>query len=112
MDQEQQKGIEILIEQKINPLALKIDSLQKYVEDVFEEYRKQIALFKDSYRFQIIHLCRQYLNRDYITQEQYDTLSEVYRFYYNLGGKNSDNQVQEYYDKVIALPIKQRQGND
>ena len=43
------------------------------------------------------------LEKEEITQEQYDQLSEFYRIYSGLGG---NGQAKEYYELALELPIK------
>ena len=38
-----------------------------------------------------------------MTQDQYDSLNEFFKLYHGLHG---NGQAEEYYDKAMALPIK------
>ena len=56
-----------------------------------------------SYRFRLIQLCKIYLAQKYITQDQYDQLTEFFKIYSAMGG---NGQGKQYYDRAIALPIR------
>lgn len=66
-----------------------------------EESRMQLII--SSYKFRLIQLCKAYIKQGYMTQEQYDQLSEFYRVYSGLGG---NGQAKEYYELALELPIK------
>ena len=55
-----------------------------------------------SYRFRLMQLCKIYIRQQYITQDQYDQLSEFFKIYELLGG---NGQAKEYYERAIELPI-------
>ena len=56
-----------------------------------------------SYRFRLIQLCKIYLKQRYITQDQYDQLTEFYKVYEGLGG---NGQAKDYYEKAVRLEIR------
>lgn len=56
-----------------------------------------------SYRFRLIQLCKIYLKQKYLTQDQYDQLTEFYKVYEGLGG---NGQAKEYYEKAVRLEIR------
>ena len=57
-----------------------------------------------SYRFRLIQLCKIYLKQKYMTQDQYDQLTEFYKLYEGLGG---NGQAKEYYEKTVKLEIRE-----
>ena len=61
-------------------------------------------LIIDSYKFRLVQLCKLYLKQGYMTQPQYDQLSEFFKLYSNLGG---NGQAKEYYEKTMKLQIKE-----
>lgn len=67
--------------------------------DKEEELESQLVA---SYKFRLMHLCKMYIAQKYITQDQYDQLTEMYKLYAYLGG---NGQAKKYYDRAIALPI-------
>ena len=60
-------------------------------------------LIIDSYKFRLIQLCRTHLRDNYITEADFEQISEMYRLYHGLGG---NGQAQEYYEKVLQLEIR------
>ena len=60
-------------------------------------------LIIDSYKFRLIQLCRTHLRDNYITETDFEQISEMYRLYHGLGG---NGQAQEYYEKVLQLEIR------
>lgn len=62
-----------------------------------------MQLIISSYKFRLVQLCKAYIKQGYMTQEQYDQLSEFYRIYSELGG---NGQAKEYYELALELPIK------
>jgi len=65
--------------------------------------KHKIDLIVDSYKFRLTQMCRLYLKQGYMTQDQYDQLTEFYKLYEALGG---NGQAKQYFEKTIALPIK------
>lgn len=56
-----------------------------------------------SYRYRLVQLCKIYIRQGYMTQDQYDQLTEFYKLYTALGG---NGQAQDYYEKTIKLEIR------
>lgn len=56
-----------------------------------------------SYRYRLVQLCKIYIHQGYMTQDQYDQLTEFYKLYTALGG---NGQAQDYYEKTIKLEIR------
>lgn len=65
--------------------------------------KTHMDLIISSYKFRLVQLCKEYIKQSYMTQEQYDSLSEFYRIYSGLGG---NGQAKEYYELALELPIK------
>ena len=59
-------------------------------------------LILNSYKFRLIQLCKVHLRDGYITEADFEQVSEMYKLYHGMGG---NGQAQEYYDKVINLEI-------
>lgn len=64
---------------------------------------RNFNLIINSYKFRLIQLCKSHLKDRFITQEDFDQVSEMYKLYHDLGG---NGQAQEYYEKVLELDIK------
>lgn len=67
------------------------------------ENEKNFHLIIDSYKFRLIQLCKTHLRDDYITEADFEQITEMYKLYHGLGG---NGQAQEYYEKVLKLEIK------
>lgn len=80
-------------------LALLNNKLTVFQKD-FINNKEQNLLF---YKYQLINACKKYLAQGYLSQYQFDSLSELHKIYHNLHG---NGQGDEYYNRAIALPIK------
>ena len=75
-------------------------------DDLNEIQAKNDENFKliiNSYKFRLIQLCKTHLRDGYITESDFEQITEMYKLYHGLGG---NGQAQEYYDKVLELDIK------
>ena len=75
-------------------------------DDLNEIQAKNDENFKliiNSYKFRLIQLCKTHLRDGYITESDFEQITEMYKLYHGLGG---NGQAQEYYDKVLELEIK------
>ena len=70
---------------------------------VQDENKKNFNLIINSYKFRLIQLCKTHLRDGYITESDFEQISEMYKLYHGLGG---NGQAQEYYDKVLELDIR------
>lgn len=64
---------------------------------------KNFTLIVNSYKFRLIQLCKTHLKDGFITEDDFEQITEMYKLYHGLGG---NGQAQEYYDKVLKLEIK------
>ena len=79
---------------------------QSMYDDLNEIQAKNDENFKliiNSYKFRLIQLCKTHLRDGYITESDFEQITEMYKLYHGLGG---NGQAQEYYDKVLELDIK------
>ena len=67
------------------------------------ENEKNFHLIINSYKFRLIQLCKSHLRDGYITESDFEQITEMYKLYTGLGG---NGQAEEYYDKVLDLQIK------
>lgn len=67
------------------------------------ENEKNFHLIIDSYKFRLIQLCKTHLRDDFITESDFEQITEMYKLYHGLGG---NGQAQEYYEKVLKLDVK------
>ena len=73
------------------------------LEKTHAETLKALSLIINSYKFRLIQLCKSHLRDGYITAEDFEQVSEMYKLYHGLGG---NGQAQEYYEKVLKLEMK------
>ena len=79
---------------------------EKMYDDLFQvqsENEKNFKLIINSYKFRLIQLCKIHLRDGYITDADFEQISEMYKLYHGLGG---NGQAQEYYEKVLELEIR------
>ena len=91
------------IERAIEPIREEIDDLRKYVLQLDEKEKSQVDLIVASYRYRLIQLCKAYTHQGYMTTDQYDQLSELWKVYSGLGG---NGQAKDYYEKAMDLEIR------
>ena len=94
---------EHMIEEKLEPIYEELEALRTYIRETGSIEKAHMSLIVASYRFRLIQLCKELIKQKYLTQAQYDQLSEFYRVYTGLGG---NGQAKEYYERAIALPIR------
>lgn len=102
LGEKEDKATEELIEQKLEPILAEIEEIRKYIRKLDQKETHDISLIISSYRYRLVQLCKQYLKQGYMTQDQYEQLSEMYKLYISLGG---NGQAQEYYEKTCELQI-------
>lgn len=103
LDEKEQNQLDDKIETKLEPIADEIEQLRNYIRGIDIEENRKLGLIIASYRYRLVQLCKLYLKQGYMTQDQFEQLSEFYKLYHGLGG---NGQAEEYYDKTRALPIK------
>lgn len=101
--QQKDEQLEKTIDFRIEPIQEEIEELRKYIVETKNIEKTHMGLIISSYKFRLVQLCKAYIKQGYMTQEQYDQLSEFYRVYSGLGG---NGQAKEYYDLALELPIK------
>lgn len=88
--------------------------MYKDLEVITKKNDKNLELIINSYKYRLIQLCKTHLRDGYITQDEFDQITEMYKLYHGLGG---NGQAQEYYDRVMELdiverPLHRRKEND
>lgn len=101
IDEKEKEQIEGLISAKTEPIIEEIEELRAYSRKVDATEKEHIRLIVSSYRFRLIQLCREYLKQGYLTEDQYEQLSEFYKVYEGLGG---NGQAKDFYERTIKLP--------
>lgn len=102
IDQKEKKETEELIESSLEPIYEELEALRTYIRETENIEKVHMNLIIASYRFRLIQLCKQFLKQEYMTQSQYEQLSEFYKLYVGLGG---NGQAEDYYRKTVLLPI-------
>lgn len=95
--------IKEVIDDRLKEVTKDIEELRKQVITVTTLEKTHMDLIVSSYRYRLVQLCKLYLKQNYMSQEQYDQLTEFYKVYSGLGG---NGQAHEYYEKAIKLDIK------
>ena len=104
LEEKKTEELENTIEERLEPITHEIEELRKYIREVGQVEKNHMDLIISSYRFRLIQLCKELLRQGYMTQAQYDQLSEFYKLYEGLGG---NGQAKEYQEKTIILEVKQ-----
>lgn len=92
------------VDAKLEPIWEELEELRTYVLNTELKEKKHIDVVVASWRFRLIQLSKEILKQGYITQKQYDQLTEFYKLYTELGG---NGQAKAYYDKVMLLQIRE-----
>ena len=103
LDEKKDERMETAIDERLEPIVAEIEELRKYIRDVGQVEKHHMDLIVSSYRFRLVQLCKEFIRQGYITQSQYDQLTEFFKLYEALGG---NGQAKDYYDKAIMLDIK------
>lgn len=103
LEEKEDTELEKTIDSRIEPIQKEIEELRKYIMKTKDIEQNHMQLIISSYKFRLVQLCKAYIKQGYMTQEQYDQLSEFYRVYSGLGG---NSQAKEYYDLAQELPIR------
>ncbi len=102
MNAKEAKKTEQMVEEKLEPIYEELEALRTYIRETESIEKVHMSLIIASYRFRLIQLCKEFIRQEYLTQAQYDQLSEFYRVYVGLGG---NGQAKDYYDRAMLLPI-------
>lgn len=103
LEEKEDHQLEETIENRIEPIKMEIEELRKYIRDIGTIEKNHVDLIISSYRFRLVQLCKEFIKQGYVTQAQYDQLTEFYKLYTGLGG---NGQAEEYYNKAIKLEIR------
>ena len=99
--------VKTTLDQKVNDLRYEADqthtAMYKDLEIVTKKNDKNLELIINSYKFRFIQLCKTHLRDEYITQDEFDQITEMFKLYSGLGG---NGQAEEYYERVLALPLR------
>lgn len=103
LQEKENNDIVELIDEKLKPIVEDIEELRTYIRKIEGKERQDLTLIIASYRFRLVQLCKIYIKQGYMTQDQYDQLTEFYKLYHSLGG---NGQAKDYYEKTMELEIR------
>lgn len=103
LQEKENNDIVELIDEELKPIVEDIEELRTYIRKIEDKERQDLTLIIASYRFRLVQLCKIYIKQGYMTQDQYDQLTEFYKLYHSLGG---NGQAKEYYEKTMELEIR------
>lgn len=90
------------IQAEMQPVIDEIHRLEERIKKVENKETYEMGQIVMSYKFRLIQLCKAHISKGFMTQEEYDQLSEFYRVYSALGG---NGQAAEYYERAEKLAI-------
>ena len=102
LDEKKEEAMDNAIDEKIEPVKQDIQQLRDYVATIDVSEKHKMDLIVSSYRYRLTQLCRLYLNRGFITTDEYDQLNEFYHLYTGLGG---NGEAKLWFERAIQLPI-------
>ena len=95
------------VDQELTQMKLNAEHTHENMYDDLKKIQagneRNFTLILNSYKFRLIQLCKTHIKDGYISGHDFEQITEMYKLYTGLGG---NGQAQEYYDKVIALQIK------
>lgn len=91
------------IDEKLKPILDDIEEIRGYIRKAESKENRDLELIIASYRFRLVQLCKLYMKKGYMTQDEYDQLTEFFKLYSSLGG---NGQAKEYYEKTVKLEIR------
>lgn len=91
------------IDEKLKPILDDIEEIRGYIRKTENKEKRDLELIIASYRFRLVQLCKLYMKKGYMTQDEYDQLTEFFKLYSSLGG---NGQAKEYYEKTVKLEIR------
>ena len=91
------------IDEKLKPILDDIEEIREYIRKTENKEKRDLDLIIASYRFRLVQLCKLYMKKGYMTQDEYDQLTEFFKLYSSLGG---NGQAKEYYEKTVKLEIR------
>ncbi len=102
---EESRKLDERIDEKLAPIVEEIEELRTHIRNTEEEENKHITLIISSYKYRLVQLCKLYLKQGYITEEQYEQISEFYKLYRALGG---NGQAEDYWERIQHLKGKEQ----
>lgn len=102
LSEQNKEDINNLISAGLEPIVGEIKELKDAIVQIQDNHNLQLQAIIRYYRFNLVQLCKIYLEQGHLTPAQFEQLSEFYKFYHDLGG---NGQAQDYYEKTMKLPV-------
>lgn len=103
LDEREDQEIKKVIQDQLEPTNKLISELKDSIKREEDLSNSRIGEVLTMYRYQLVSLCKKYLKQGFMTQCQYDGLSQLHDVYKHLGG---NSQGDEYYGLALRLNIK------
>ena len=103
LNEKKYEDLDDRIDEKLKPILDDIEEIRCYIRKTENKEKRDLDLIIASYRFRLVQLCKLYIKKGYMTQDEYDQLTEFFKLYSSLGGKG---QTKEYYEKTVKLEIR------
>ena len=103
LNEKKYEDLDDRIDEKLKPILDDIEEIRGYIRKTESKEQRDLELIIASYRFRLVQLCKLYIKKGYMTQDEYDQLTEFFKLYSSLGG---NGQAKEYYEKTVKLEIR------
>lgn len=103
LEEKKYEDLDDRIDEKLKPILDDIEEIREYIRKTESKENRDLELIIASYRFRLVQLCKLYIKKGYMTQDEYDQLTEFFKLYSSLGG---NSQAKEYYEKTVKLEIR------
>lgn len=103
LNEKKYEDLDDRIDEKLKPILDDIEEIRCYIKKTENKEKRDLDLIIASYRFRLVQLCKLYIKKGYMTQDEYDQLTEFFKLYSSLGG---NGQAKEYYEKTVKLEIR------
>ena len=103
LNEKKYEDLDDRIDEKLKPILDDIEEIRGYIRKAESKENRDLELIIASYRFRLVQLCKLYIKKGYMTQDEYDQLTEFFKLYSSLGG---NGQAKEYYEKTVKLEIR------
>lgn len=94
----------------IEPIIKDIAQIRREMSEIKEDIKQvakkeavDISYFLDSEKTRIIKWCKDYLEKGYMTNDEWQALNHLYNNYHALGG---NGEAEASFDKAKSLPVR------
>ena len=86
LNEKKYEDLDDRIDEKLKPILDDIEEIRVYIRKTESKEKRDLDLIIASYRFRLVQLCKLYMKKGYMTQDEYDQLTEFFKLYSSLGG--------------------------